>query len=157
MSDQDQNEQSALLREWRVAQITLVAGLVIALGVVGYFVWQNRQQASSQEQASIPTEQAPAQQAPANETDETALNAEVCKVALQHAKDFGILIGEAQLASDQPEGTDVTGRYACVAATSAAKYLIAFDLVCRDLKKEECVNLFSITQDGGAVLYKRAG
>ncbi|MBI3675923.1 MAG: hypothetical protein HY243_04825 [Proteobacteria bacterium] len=156
MSD-DHHEQSALLREWRVAQITLVVGFIIALGVGGYFIWQSRSTPSEVPATTTERAQPPVQQTPA---DNTAANlkagAEVCQMALKHATDFGIIPGYSKLVALQPEGTDVKGRYACLAATPAARYLIAIDLVCRDFKKNECVNLFSVTQEGGAVLYQRA-
>lgn len=158
MSDQDHNEQNALLREWRVAQITLLVGVVAAVAVGGYFVWQSMSKPSDAPAAMVDQELPPdaTQQAPVVSESDIQANVEVCKAALKHATDFGIVRVDAKLAADLPQGTDVTGRYACVAATEAAKYLIAFDLTCRDLKKDECVNLFSITQDGGAVLYQRA-
>ena len=156
MSD-DHHEQSALLREWRVAQITLVVGLVIALGVGGYFIWQSRSKPSQVPATTTERTQPPVQQTPADINAATLkAGAEICQMALKHATDFGIIPGYSQLAAPQPEGTDVKGRYACVGATPAARYLIAIDLVCRDLKKAECVNLFSVTQEGGAVLYQRA-
>jgi hypothetical protein len=35
--------------------------------------------------------------------------------------------------------------------------VIAADLVCRDLRDRRCVNLYSVTQDDGTVLYQRQG
>jgi hypothetical protein len=49
----------------------------------------------------------------------------------------------------------VQGRYVCVASTPAAKYLLAIDLICRDLKNPRCTSLYNIVQGNGAVLYQR--
>jgi hypothetical protein len=43
----------------------------------------------------------------------------------------------------------------CAAATSAAKYLMAVDLLCRDLHSARCISLYNVMQPDGTVLYQR--
>jgi hypothetical protein len=59
------------------------------------------------------------------------------------------------LASDVVQVGTVKGRYTCFAQTDAARYQITFDLMCRDLNKPRCVNLYSVMQDGGGTIYQR--
>jgi len=81
----------------------------------------------------------------------------LCTAALDTSKAYGIVPQFGKLASAGLQVTNVKGRYKCLASTDAARYVIAADLVCRDLRDRRCVNLYSVTQDDGTVLYQRQG
>ena len=73
----------------------------------------------------------------ANQNDPT----QVCRTALANAKSFGIIPSFGQLTDANPRETEQQGRYVCEAATPAAKYTIAVDLVCQQLSDAKCVNI----------------
>ena len=81
--------------------------------------------------------------------------AAVCTWALAAAKNYGIVPNYAVIATPFPTATRVQGRYACASATNAARYVIAVDLICRDLKNPRCVALYSVVQPDGTMLYRR--
>jgi len=79
----------------------------------------------------------------------------LCTAGLASAQGFALVPAYTKLASDLVQVGAVRGRYTCFAQTDAARYQITFDLMCRDLNKPKCVNLFSVTQDGGGTIYQR--
>lgn len=155
MSEQ-QYDLKAISREWAAARIVLIIGFVAALGVGGYFAWQARSVVVADREhtlADIKAEQNLVNQ------DEAANQAgvDLCKTALSTAKTFGIIAQFAQLTAYTPKESDVKGRYVCGAATGASKYAIVADALCRDLKNQQCVVLYSVTEGDGTVLYQRHG
>lgn len=147
-----QNEASVGARawlgwEWKAALITIVGGLLIANGIAAYLLWPRA--------APEPGlgERSAAEVAQVNAEATIAL----CSAALDTAKAYGIIPQFGKLASSKLEVTNVRGRYKCLASTEAAKYIIAADLLCRDLRDHRCVNLYGVTQDDGTVLYQRQG
>ena len=147
MTDQDPNV-SALAREWLLTRVTIAGGFAIAIAVAAYFMISAQMNVARQEHAQ---QSAAEMRAKANAEASLAL----CSSALTAAKSFGIVPSFGTLASPKLQKTDVQGRYVCLAATSVTKYLLAADLLCRDLRDQRCVSLFSITQDDGTVLYQR--
>lgn len=131
--------------EWRAALITIVGGALVAIAVIGYTHYR----AVSQQRAIA------AQRAKLSAVVQTA--AQVCTSALAVAQNFGIVPSYAKSLSMFPVATQVKGRYACEGATTVARYIIAVDLLCRQLKDPRCVALYSVQQQDGAVLYKRRG
>jgi hypothetical protein len=81
--------------------------------------------------------------------------AHVCTTELGSAKNFGIVTQYRQLASEKIAQTGVQGRYACLAATHAAKYVMVVDLTCRNLRDSHCVSLYNVSQTDGTILYQR--
>jgi len=79
----------------------------------------------------------------------------LCTAGLASAQGFALVPAYTKLASDLVQVGTVRGRYTCFAQTDAARYQITFDLMCRDLNKPKCVNLYSVTQDGGGTIYQR--
>ena len=131
--------------EWRAALIVIVGGALIAIAVTAYV----RYRTQSAEQIAA-----------ANRTKQVAViqtAAMVCTQALAASKNFGIVPNYAELASPLPAATQVRGRYACEGATNVAHYVIAVDLLCRELKNPRCVALYSVVQPDGTVLYRRRG
>jgi hypothetical protein len=147
MTDQESN-QGALAREWLWARITIIGGFVIALAVAGYFAYRAHTEIANQEAAQQAAVQAQAQV-------NAKVTLQLCSLALSAAKNFGIVPAYGQLASPKVQKTDVQGRYVCLAATSVTKFLLAADLVCRNLDDPHCISLYSITQDDGTVLFQR--
>jgi hypothetical protein len=141
-------------REWLAARIVVIGGFLIAIAVVAYFTLRPTPQpvAESQPAAPVPQQMTTAEQkANANARDGMM----VCAMELVNAKNSGIVPAYGQLASMLPSATAVRGRYVCNAATPAAKYAIAADLLCRNLQDPRCVLLYQIATGKGTVLYRR--
>ncbi len=147
MSSPDLAEtRRALRREWLIARIVVIGGFVIAIAAGAWFG------------VIVPEIIRPRlEHAALVNRVTTLLNAEakICTMALASAKNFGIVPQYGQLASAKLGLTQVQGRYLCVATTSAAKYVLAVDLVCRELKNPRCTSLYNVMQADGTVLYQR--
>ncbi|HEX3666337.1 MAG TPA: hypothetical protein VHU23_14020 [Rhizomicrobium sp.] len=138
--------QQALAREWLAVRIIVIGGFLVALlaglwfGVIyPDYVLPHQQRTLLQNRVQrILGEEA-----------------EVCTLALNNAKNFGIVPQYGQLASLRMVLTSVRGRYICAAQTKIAKYFLTLDLQCRDLKSPRCVSLYNIAQPDGTVLYQR--
>jgi len=137
--------QRALGREWLAARIVVIGGLIVAAVVVVFFGWIKP--------AYLTAPQLTPEQQQARANAQAILD--MCTTGVATAKAFGIVPSYGQLASLNVGRTDVQGRYVCVAATQAAKYLVAVELFCRNLKDRHCVSLYSVTQQDGTVLYQR--
>lgn len=140
MVDQEVNV-AGLRREWLAALVFAVVGgvLVIAVAVLAVL---------SQPKVVAPP---PARNAAIQRQMAIAL----CNAGLASAQGFALVPNFTKLASDLVQIGSVKGRYTCFAQTDAARYQVTFDLMCRDLNKPKCVNLYSVTQDGGGVIYQR--
>lgn len=145
---------TALKREWLAARVVLIVGFILAMGFGIYtaYLWRmgivNARQQAAAEVA--------AQQATGNaQTADAQAGALVCRQALANAQNFGIVPSFTKLTNDQPQRTNVTGRYACAAATDSSQFALVADLICKDLNNPRCVPLYSVTQNGGAMLYQR--
>jgi len=143
MVDQDVNIK-ALQREWLAARIFAVLVLVALVAVAVQVLFYPPLALTS---ATSDTAGAEAQR--------HAAALALCTAALTTTQGFGIVPAYTQLASDMVQGGTVRGRYTCFARTDAAKYQITFDLMCKDLGKAKCLNLYSVTQDGTGTLYQR--
>jgi len=136
----------ALAREWLAIRIIVLGGFLVAIIAAVWFG------------IIVPKVIAPRQLRETLTTQiRTLLTAEaqVCTTALVNAKNFGIVPQYGQLASAKLAQTNVQGRYACLASTHAAKYVIIVDLLCRNLKDPRCVSLYNVSQSDGTVLYQR--
>lgn len=140
MVDQEVNV-AGLRREWLAALVFAVVGgvLVIAVAVLAVL--------------SPPKVVAPPPARNAAIQRQTAIA--LCNAGLASAQGFALVPNFTKLASDLVQVGSVKGRYTCFAQTDAARYQVTFDLMCRDLNKPKCVNLYSVTQDGGGVIYQR--
>ncbi len=139
-------EQRGLAREWLIARLVIIGGFLIAIaGAVYYFYVEPKIIAPQEARAQL---QARVQRILQEEAD-------VCTMALQDAKNYGIVPQYGRLATLKLAGTNVPGRYVCVAATHVAKYLLIVDLVCHNHKDPRCTSLYNVTQGNGATLYQR--
>jgi hypothetical protein len=153
MNDQDQ-VQRKLNMEWMAALATVAGGFIIAIAVASYLTFGTK----SATQSSAPQSLTPAQIEQARKIEYIKMANQLCLTELASAQSFGIVPSFGKLVNPPlPKASDVRGRYVCEATTGATKYLIAGDLVCKDLRDARCVNLFSITSDDGTVLYHRQG
>ncbi|MGD0191088.1 MAG: hypothetical protein ABSD74_10130 [Rhizomicrobium sp.] len=138
--------QAALSTEWLIARIVLIGGSVIAIAAIVWFGWvqpdmQRREIIAKVEQARH---------------DYAHAAMQLCVAGLSSAKNFGIVPPYGQLYGQNMYPTNVQGRYVCIAATHATRYLIAVDLLCRNLQDSHCTSLFSVVnQHDGTVLYQR--
>lgn len=153
MSNQER-ELRAISREWAAARIVIIGGFIIALGLGGYFAWIVRQNVVAHRQQVLAQVQQVQAYQNAQEQGQKAAE-QLCQTALANAKTFGIVPQFGKLAIPLPQRTDVKGRYVCIAVSQVSKYTIAADAVCRNLANAQCVNVYSVTQDDGTVLFQR--
>jgi hypothetical protein len=148
----DDANRRGISREWLAARIVIGVGFVAAIAVAAYFTLRPAQPPAEQPPAPVVQQQL----TPAQEKDRNAKDAMmVCAQELLNAKNSGIIPSYGQLASPFPRTTKVHGRYACLAATHATAYVIAADLVCRNLLDSRCVTLYSVATSDGTMLYHR--
>jgi uncharacterized membrane protein YraQ (UPF0718 family) len=147
MSSIDTAQTARALRlEWLAARIIVIGGFVIALAAGLWFG------------VILPKVIEPREQRAALTTRVQKLlvqEAQVCTMALGTAKNFGIVPQYGQLVTGKLALTNVQGRYLCLATTNATRYVLAIDLLCRDLGNPRCVSLYNVSQTDGTVLYQR--
>ena len=132
--------------EWWAALIVIVGGGIIAVAIAAYFTFRTPPENPAVEQAAT--------RAIRNAIVVRAAEI-VCQQAITAAKAYGIVPAYATLASKLPTATKVTGRYVCTSATEVARYNIAVDLVCRQIRDARCVSLYTISKPDGTLLYQR--
>jgi hypothetical protein len=138
--------QRALAREWLAARIIVIGGFLVALAAGLWFEVIYPKYVLPREQKELLVGRVK------HILDEEA---SVCTITLNMAKNFGIVPQYGQLSTLRLSATDVQGRYICQAQTKVAKYLMAVDLQCRDLRNPRCVSVYNISQADGSVLYQR--
>jgi hypothetical protein len=132
---------AGLRREWLAARIFVVLGGLLLIAIVGLAVM------------SVPI--APVRTASPNAAIQPAMAKALCTAGLASAQAFALVPAYTKLAGDFVQVGAVKGRYICFAQTDAARYQIAFDLMCRDLNRPNCVRLFNVIQDGTGAIYQR--
>ena len=147
----------ALKLEWVVARVVLVLAL---LGSVAGFFWLGLKPTPVATRAAMSASPAApggtgATASQASSTPSTQ-GQQFCSSTVSLAQSFGVVPAGAKPASD-PQKTDVTGRYVCLAGGPRTQYTISVDLICRDLSDEHCFDLFNVTGSDGTVLYQRQG
>ena len=141
-----QDGQRDLSREWLVARVVVIGGFVVAVAAMIYFGWV---QPAMQKREAVARAELMARES-------AAAAALFCKTGLGAAQNYGIVPSYAQIISRNIYLTRTQGRYVCVAATHAARYLVAVDLFCHDIKNKRCLSLYSVVDQGNkAVLYQR--
>ena len=136
----------ALKVEWLAARVIVIGGFVVAAAAAVWFGVIVPQIIEPREYRAKLMSQV-----------QYILNAEsqICNMAITSARNFGIVPQYGRLVSPKLGITQVKGRYICVAATNAAKYYLAVDLICRELKNPRCTSLYNVSQPDGTVLYQR--
>jgi hypothetical protein len=136
----------ALAREWLAIRIIVLGGFLVAIAAAMWFgIIVPRVIAPRELREKLTT------QIRTLLTDEL----QICTTGLTNAKNFGIVPQYGQLGSHKLAATNVQGRYACLAATHATRYILIVDLLCRNLKDTRCVSLYNVSQTDGTVLYQR--
>jgi hypothetical protein len=132
---------AGLRREWLAARIFAILGALVLVTIVVLAV--------------LLPPRVVAPQQPRTAAIQRQMAIALCNAGLASAQGFALVPAYTKLASDLVQVGTVKGRYTCFAQTDAARYQITFDLMCRDLNKPKCVNLYSVMQDGGAAIYQR--
>jgi len=152
----------ALRREWLVARVVGVFGLVTLLAMVvlvGSAYWPSGPSPVAVAPPAAPVAAPPTSSVVVPTTSMADArrqeNIALCTAALGTAQKQGIVPAFAVLASEETQNTDVQGRYICLAKTDAARYSVDFDLTCTDLSTGNCISLYNVSQAGGGVLYQR--
>ena len=78
----------------------------------------------------------------------------ICTVALEHARDYGVVPSNTVLASTSAKGTDVDNRRVCTAEAGTDKYNMTVDLACKDMKNKDCIALYSVAREDGLTTYQ---
>lgn len=87
----------------------------------------------------------------------------ICTVALQDARDYGVVPNTAALANSDAKSTDVENRRLCTAVAGGDTYNITADvatgdtadLKCKDITKNpDCVTLYSVQRTDGLTTYQ---
>jgi hypothetical protein len=151
MTEFDRNMRG-IGREWLAARIVVLGGFVIAIAVAAYFTLRPAPVVEQQPPAPVAQPTLPAQTAAQRNVTAGAM---LCVMALQNAKNYGIVPAYGRLTSMAPKFTHERGRYICTAGTSVGTYVITADLLCRNLTDTRCVVPFIIKRDDGTLLYQR--
>ena len=159
MMDGDGDDMRMTAREWTAAKIVFIGGFIIAIAVAGYFTWQQHEQAlkdaaTQQAQAQAEAQAAAAPTKAQIAAEQARIGLAVCLRDVINAINLGLVPKYAKLGSAAPQATKVQGRYTCLADTDVAKYKVTGDLMCSDMRKADCVKLYSIVSDDGTVLYQ---
>lgn len=85
----------------------------------------------------------------------------ICTVALEHAREYGVIPSSAKLSSNDAKSTDVKNRKLCTAEADGNTYNIAADVEtdaeknCKDItKNKDCVALYSVERADGLSTYQ---
>lgn len=78
----------------------------------------------------------------------------VCKVALEHARDYGVVPGDATLASSSAKKTDVADRWLCSALADNNQFNLTVDVTCKDPKNKDCISLYNVARSDGMTTYQ---
>jgi hypothetical protein len=78
----------------------------------------------------------------------------VCKVALEHARDYGVVPGDATLASSSAKKTDVADRWLCSALADNNQFNLTVDVTCKDPKNKDCISLYNVARSDGMMTYQ---
>ena len=79
--------------------------------------------------------------------------ATICKAAVDRARDYGV-VPFAATAGTEAKKTDVKDRRTCEAQAGDEKYNVTADLTCKDLKKADCLTLYSVARSDGMSTYQ---
>ena len=78
----------------------------------------------------------------------------ICTVALEHARDYGVVPNTVTLANTDAKRTDVENRRQCTAQSGSDNYTMTVDLTCKDMKNKDCVVLYSVAREDGLTTYQ---
>ena len=149
---EDDTKQRALKREWAAARIVVIGGFIIAIAVVGYFLWKARQDRLAQTPVVHATVVSPPK---IDAKTLRQLELALCTVELMHAQDLGMVPRYGELTTGLAFHGTVPGRFICEAKTSLTHYFISADLLCNKLTDARCVSVYRVALKDGTLIYSR--
>ena len=78
----------------------------------------------------------------------------ICAIALEHARDYGVVPTTAALANTEAKSTDVRNRRLCIAQAGGNDYRLTVDITCKDMKNKDCIALYSVERADGLSTYQ---
>ncbi len=78
----------------------------------------------------------------------------ICTVALDDARDYGVVPNTASLANSKAKSTDDEDRKQCTAESGSDVYTLTVDLTCKDVKNKDCIALYSVQRADGLTTYQ---
>ena len=78
----------------------------------------------------------------------------ICTVALNDARDYGVIPTTASLANNEAKSTDDENRKQCTAESGSDNYTMTVDLTCKDVKNKDCIALYSVQRADGLTTYQ---
>lgn len=79
---------------------------------------------------------------------------EICRVSVQRAMDYGTIPMDSKQAGSA-KSTKVSGRKSCIATSGSDQYIIKVDVKCKDLKKADCLPIYSVERSDGMSFYQK--
>lgn len=79
----------------------------------------------------------------------------ICTTALRAATNYGVLPGDAKLASSEAKKTDVQDRRVCTAQSGDDQYLITADIKCSKVSDDKCLSLYAVERSDGLSTYQQ--
>jgi len=78
----------------------------------------------------------------------------ICTMALERARVYGVIPNTAILANTDAKSTDVRNRRVCTAQAGGNDYNLTVDVTCKDMKKKDCIALYSVERADGLSTYQ---
>jgi hypothetical protein len=78
----------------------------------------------------------------------------ICTIALEHARDYGVIPVTTTLANTDAKSTDVKNRRLCTAQAGGNDYRLTVDITCKDMKNKDCIALYSVERADGLSTYQ---
>jgi len=152
---ENDQKQRALKREWAAARVVVIGGIIIAVGVAGYFVWRARQE----KLAEAPVVHATVVQQPkVDQKLVQRVELALCTIGLSNAQGLGMVPQYATLATPRALRGTTPGRFICEAKTDLTHYFISADLKCSHLGQltdARCVSVYRVALKDGTLIYSR--
>lgn len=151
---EEQKNMRGLEREWNMALIVGIGGLVVAIAVAGYFGYREMHR-----RAQVAVVHAVAPTAHIDRKELQKIEVAVCNAEIAGAQSLAVVPAYAKLAEPNLVRTRVRGRFICVAETHLTQYLISADLRCEKLidviRDPRCVSVFRVMLKDGRLVYSR--
>jgi len=73
----------------------------------------------------------------------------ICTIALERARDYGVIPTTAILANTDAKSTDVENRRLCTAQAGDNDFRLTAEITCKDMKNKDCIALYSVERADG--------
>ena len=135
-TEEDGEQKRSVFRE-PVVFWSLIGGAVVILLAAGYVAWTQFGPAGSKGASNPLAERS------------------ICQATLDRASAYGVIPPNTALSSPDPDKTQTDGRVTCHGEAGQMQYAITVDVVCTDMGKDSCLNLYSVKQGDGTALFQR--